>query len=117
MGENEFNNDNQYFPRMKFGMPIEPISASLGILASLLSIASSVQQLIAKRLKNEANACESKHVKARKTATTQIDKDQADIDAAQCMCAVLRDLYRYNGKTLPSHGPFKNWWDSYDCKL
>lgn len=164
MGEGQYDDRNQHNTKGQYGMVVEPISASLGILASILSIASSVQQLLAKRselereealekfieesatdkevvllkqteireavlevsiiseklmqqLSKEAEACENNHIEARNVAKTQIEKDEADINAAQCMCSVLRDLYRYNKKALPAHGPFKNWWDSYGCKL
>jgi hypothetical protein len=68
------------------------------------------------QLDDEARACEAAHIKARKAAgNEQVKKDQADIDAAQCMCSVLRDLKRYNKGQLPK-GDFQNWWDSYGCK-
>ncbi len=143
-------------------MPIEPISATLSILASVLSIASSVKQIMERRrigreealqrflkeaedkerslledpatrldilelttisekllkqLLDEANQCERKHIENRKKSETKIDRDQADIDAAECMCGVLRAIIRYNKRKLPDNGPFKDWWDSYSCKL
>lgn len=144
-------------------MVVEPISASIGILASVLSIAASVKQLVQKRhiskqdalqiylrqasdkerkllqrpdiqaavlevtviskalldqLAKEAQECERKHIRERQEAdrkNNQTDKVRADVNAAQCMCNVLRDIKRYNTGQLPKHGPFLDWWDSYDC--
>lgn len=85
------------------------------ITAAILQMTTIATALL-QQLDDEARACEAEHIKARKAAgNDQMKKDQADIDAAQCMCSVLRDLKRYNKGHLPS-GDFQNWWSSYGCK-
>jgi hypothetical protein len=85
------------------------------ITAAILQMTTIAPGLL-QQLDNEARACEVTHIKARKAAgNDEMKKDQADIDAAQCMCSVLRDLKRYNKGQLPA-GDFQNWWDSYSCK-
>lgn len=69
-----------------------------------------------KQLEREADACETKHIRARKAADGHIDKQQADINAAQCMCGVLRDIKRYNGRQLPNSDQLKGFWSSYGCE-
>jgi len=72
-----------------------------------------ISENLLKQLADEAGACEQRHVAARKNATSQIDKEIADIGAAQCMCNVLRAIKRYNKMKLPLS--FEDWWDSYGC--
>lgn len=68
------------------------------------------------QLTAEALECENKHIAGRKSATGHIDKQDADIKAAQCMCGVLRDVKRYNNRQLPNGKRFRNLWDSYGCE-
>jgi hypothetical protein len=143
-------------------MPIPPevIASSMSMLASVLSMASSIKNIMTGRkvdsktaigifkqtaspeeigiladadvensisevsnviaadllgqLASEAKRCQDRHINDRQAALTQMSTDQADINAALCMCSVLRDIRRYNKGVLPS-GPFKNWWESYSC--
>lgn len=69
------------------------------------------------QLKNEAMQCQRKHIDDRKKARDNFTKkDNADIDAAQCMCSVLRDVKRYNRGRLPDDRQLHDFWISYRCK-
>jgi hypothetical protein len=86
-----------------------------GVTAAVLQMTIISPKLL-KQLDDEAKECEQRHITARQDAGRDQGKlDQADIDAAQCMCAVLRAIKRYNTGKLPS-GDFQNWWDSYRCQ-
>ena len=75
-----------------------------------------ISQKLLDQLDSEAKDCEQRHVRARQDAgRDQMKLSQADIDAAQCMCSVLRDIRRYNKGMLPA-GDFQNWWESYSCQ-
>ncbi|MGB0748205.1 MAG: hypothetical protein ACPGO3_05630 [Magnetospiraceae bacterium] len=140
---------------------VEPISTSLAIFASVMSIAASIKQLmqdrnvpseealklfqetaspkeievlespanksaiielttisdkLLKQLSKEAQECEDQHIKDRKDAGGKIDEEQAESDAEQCMCSVLRTIKRRNKRQLPPSGPLIDWWESYNCK-
>lgn len=68
------------------------------------------------QLTREARKCERNHISDRKKAKSHTDKDDADIEAAQCMCSVLRDAKRYNGGSLPNSKLLDDYWKSYRCK-
>ena len=86
-----------------------------GVAAAVLQLMIISPKLL-QQLEDEASDCEQRHIKARQAAGRDQGKlDQADIDAAQCMCAVLRAIRRYNKDELPS-GDLQNWWDSYRCQ-
>ena len=75
-----------------------------------------ISEKLLSQMAREAQRCEDNHVESREKASSDTDREQADIRAAQCMCKVLRDIRRYNNKTLPVGGDvFKNWWISYGC--
>jgi hypothetical protein len=137
----------------------EPISVTLGIIASLLRIAASVKDLVRKggseqgavqdflktatqkerallktdgmedavieistiaiplleQFAKEAQGCEKAHIAARRKATMQVAKDLADTKAAECMCNILRGIYKHNAMKLPQS--FQDWWSSYNCTL
>jgi hypothetical protein len=68
------------------------------------------------QLTREALECEKKHVRGRKSAKGHIDKKDADIKAAQCICGVLRDVKLYNNRQLPSSRRLQDFWESYGCE-
>jgi len=68
------------------------------------------------QLTREARKCERNHIGDRKKAKGHTDKDDADIEAAQCMCSVLRDTKRYNGGSLPDSKLLNDYWKSYRCR-
>ncbi|HEB0655555.1 TPA: hypothetical protein RY214_002261 [Pseudomonas aeruginosa] len=141
-------------------MVIEPISSSIAIVASILSIAASVKSLkiryrltakdalarflgkaseeeknllgqpgieeavfelmiisekLLEQLSHEAHECEKNHILARQSTKDQLVKDIADIQGSGCMCSTLRAIRKHNKMRLPEHGPFKDWWESYNC--
>jgi F0F1-type ATP synthase alpha subunit len=90
---------------LSVGTNIDAILKTTAISAPLLS-----------QLAAEARACEEEHIRKRKIASSQIAKDQADIDAAQCMCGALRSILRYNEGKFPDV-LYDNYWKSYSCSL
>ena len=89
---------------LSIGTNVDAILKTTIISAPLLS-----------QLAAEARACEEEHVRKRK-ASSQMAKDQADIDAAQCMCGALRLILRYNAGKFPDV-LYENYWKSYSCSL
>jgi hypothetical protein len=73
-----------------------------------------ISQPLLSQLAREAQRCEDNHLHLRENATTQIERDRANIRANECMCTVLRDIKRYNQGVLPGK-IFENWWASYSC--
>lgn len=84
---------------------------------SVLALAQSViSKDLLEQLTREALQCERQHIGDRKRAEGLTDKENANIDAAQCMCGVLRDVKRYNGGDLPDDPLLRDFWRSYRCK-
>ena len=75
-----------------------------------------ISSRLLEQLSDEADACEKRHIRERKRSKTNLDRENANNRAAQCMCRVLLDIRSHNGGVLPT-GPFENYWDQYRCEL
>ena len=74
-----------------------------------------ISPTLLQQLDDEAKACEDRHVQGRKEAGGDEAKlDKVGVDAAKCMCEVLRSIKRFNRDQLP-RGDLQDWWDSYRC--
>lgn len=81
----------------------------------LLDTTQIISMRVLLRLLDELEKCEERWEKSYEDATSEMEKDDADVKMSSCICNLLRKIKRWNGGDLPKGEPYEKMWLSHRC--